>query len=242
MKYPRKIASIVVVAVLTVAGLTAVTLAVGDNGKWGQSAWAKGGKHHGGRHMCTRGGHGGPGMHGRHGPDKLAEKLSIMETEIGIRANQLDDWRDFSDALQATMKRPMMGPGGMGRPGGMGMMKPGADAEPFALADRFADGAIARGKSAEELKAAVAKLRTTLTPEQLDKVKAIEARFRARMAQHHGRHGPHGNGPHGKGPHGKGPHGGPPAPQAKPDAGPSDTPGAPDDNDDDDDDDDDDDS
>ncbi len=110
--------------------------------------------------------------------------------------------------------------------------KPGADAEPFALADRFADNAIARGKSAEELKAAVAKLRTTLTPEQLDKVKAIEARFRARMAEAHGwRHGP-GPGHHGKGPHDKGPDAGKPAPDAAPAAEPDATDGDDDDKDD----------
>jgi hypothetical protein len=225
MKYPSKIASIVVVAVLSVAGLTAVTAALSDNGGWSSSAWAKHGKHHGGKKMCHRRGPGG--KHGMRGPDSLAKKLSVMETEIGIRANQLDDWRDFTDALQATMKRPMMGPGGMGP----GTMKPGDDAEPFSLAERFADSAIDRAKSAEELKAAVAKLRTTLTPEQLDKVKAIEARFRARMARAHGRHGAHGKGPHGMGPHGKGPHAGKPAPDTAP------APASPDDDDDNDDDD-----
>jgi len=216
MKYPPKFAAIAVAAVLSIAGLTAITAALADSGN--RSEWAKPGKHHGGKH-CQRHGRGGPGMHG---PDYLAKKLSVMETEIGIRANQIDDWRDFTDALQATMKRPM----GAGMMGPGGMMAPGDDAEPFSLADQLADGAIARGKSAEELKAAVAKLRTTLTPEQLDTVKAIEARFRARMARHHG--------PHGKGPHGGPSEAGKPAPEAAPAAKP-DAPDTPDDNDDNDD-------
>jgi hypothetical protein len=232
MKYPPRIAALAVVAVLSVAGLTAVTTALADSGN--RSEWSKPGmgKHHGGKKMCNR--HGG--KHGMRGPDALAKKLSVMETEIGIRANQLDDWRDFTDALQATMKRPMMGMG-RGGPGGPGprMMAPDDNAEPFAMAERFADNTIERAQSAEALKAAIAKLRTTLTPEQLDKVKAIEARLRARMAEAHGwQRGPHGKGHHGMGPHGGGPNAGKPAPDAAPAAKP-DTPGDDDDGEDNDD-------
>lgn len=209
MKFSKKMASLAVVAALSIAGLTAVTLAAGPGGVPGQSAWAGEGKH--GKSMCQRGSggkHGKYGRHGRKGPDYLAKKLSIMETEIGIRANQLDAWRDFTDSLQATMKRPMRG--------GHGMMASGDNAEPFSLAERFADKAIDRAKSAEELKQAIATLRTTLTAEQLEKVTEIEARLRARMAKHHGwKRGHHGKSHDGKGPHSKGPHAGPP--QATPD-------------------------
>jgi hypothetical protein len=209
MKLPSKIAPMVVVAVLSVAGLTAVTTAYGHD--WGRAGW--GGPHHHGKHMCDH--HGPHGMRGPHGPDFLAEKLSVMETEIGIRADQLDAWRDFTDALQATMKRPM-GPGM-----GPAMMAPDAKAKPFSLAEQLADNTIARAKSAEDLKKAIATLRTTLTPEQLDNVKAIEARIRAHF-------GPHGPGPHGPGPHGMGPgmspQGAPPTPP------PAGTPGTPGDN------------
>ena len=208
MKFSRKIASTIAAGVLAVAGLAAVSLTAGDSGRWGQSALASsdGAKsgHHGGKRMCKRGGHGGKhGERGGHGPDRLAEKLAVMETEIGIRANQIDAWRDFTDALQATMRPPM-------GPMGPGAMPPGDNAEPFSLAGHVADAAIARAKSAEELKQAVTKLRETLTPEQLDKVKVIETRFRTKMAKHHGgRHGKHGKGHHGK-----------PAPDATPAAKP----------------------
>lgn len=221
MNFSKRMASIAVVAALSIAGLTAVTLAAGHDGRWSQSAWAGEGKHDG-KSMCNRGHGGKHGRRGHHGPkdpDYLAKKLSVMETEIGIRADQLDTWRDFTDALQATLKRPM-------RPGGPGMTAPGDTAEPFSLAEAFADRSIERAQNAEKLKAAIGALRTTLTAEQLDKVKEIEARVRARMAMHRGwRHGPHG-GPGDKGPHGKGPHGGPPqaGPDGGPDNGPGDTP------------------
>jgi hypothetical protein len=51
-----------------------------------------------------------------------------------------------------------------------------------------------RANEAEKLKTAVAKLRTTLSAEQLEKVSQIEDRFRARMARHHGwKHGTRGH-------------------------------------------------
>ena len=181
-------ASIAALALLTVGWAVASDK---DRSDWSRGHGEKmcsndhGGPKHGdrmGRHghskhgkECKGGKHGMHGMHGKDGAHRIAKKLSVMETEIGIRSNQIDAWRDFTDSLLAIMtppSRPQMGSG---------------ERQAFSMAERLADNAIARAEKAQKLKASIATLRTTLTPEQLQKVVDMQAKMSGR-----GHHGPRG--------------------------------------------------
>src|SRR5262245_17486145 len=126
--------------------------------------------HHGKWARCDAGGLGF--RHGRPGPGRLAERLNVFETEIGIRTDQLDAWRDFTDATLAMMQRPKF--------------PDAADTAPFALARSMAGQVVTRAKSAEELLKAVDALKAKLTPQQLTKVAEIEARLRAHFGRGRG--------------------------------------------------------
>lgn len=205
MKYAPKVLSVLAVAslaLLTVAWASADKKS--DQSQWMKSGMAEGSKHGGhgdrgkmyGKHpgkMCDRGESGKHSKHGKHDrggkhgswqdPHRLAQKLSALETEIGIRSNQLDTWRDFTDALLAVMTPPS-------KPAKQADSGAGKD-QPFWMAQRLAERAIERGDKAETLLKAIEALRGTLTADQLQKVAALESRM---AGKHHGQHG-HRQGP-----------------------------------------------
>lgn len=96
------------------------------------------------------------------GVQLVAQRLAALEIEIGIRQEQLEAWRNFTDALLAVTQPP--------RP----PVAPGA-AEAFAITAAFGTDLAERGKRAEALIAAVGKLRSMLTPDQLERAKRAEA-------------------------------------------------------------------
>ena len=116
---------------------------------------------------------------------RLAGKLAAVETAIGVRSDQLDAWRDFTSKLVAFATPPWQqdrGPGMNRAAAAKPPMKAGnpqGDATPpdmppandsgkgFGILDRIVDRAIQRGDEAKQLKDSMQKLKSVLTPQQM---------------------------------------------------------------------------
>ncbi|MDQ0503729.1 hypothetical protein [Xanthobacter agilis] len=117
-------------------------------------------------------------------PDPLgyARALAAAETAVGIRTDQLDAWRDVTDALQASAALRARGPGpgpdgrrGPGAPAPVrstGNATPATAAEPAPLApiEALAGDLQEQGRVGERLARGLATLKAKLTPEQLDRM------------------------------------------------------------------------
>ncbi len=132
------------------------------------------------------------------GPDRqfadlfLASKLSGAEIYIGITPEQLGAWRTYTTALldlvgtkppEKDGRPPAPKPAPNSAPAAMSPAAPPAgpgkkgDERQTIFGEKFADRLIEKAESANALKAAVEALKTTLTPDQLQKLAELEGAF-----------------------------------------------------------------
>lgn len=96
-------------------------------------------------------------------PMRLAAALAAAETFIGIRSAQLDAWRDYTSALIDLAAPPPPPP-----------PPADADAKAFAREEQMIREVTARAAKAAVLEKAIASLRASLTPEQLDRLGKLD--------------------------------------------------------------------
>ena len=105
----------------------------------------------------------------------LAVRLGVLETRIGIRAEQLNAWRDYTSALQELLSPPSdRSLGTAHHTEALPEAASGRPNDPFAFEERLAEDFAMRAAVAEELKVAIAALRTTLTSEQQEILASTE--------------------------------------------------------------------
>lgn len=97
---------------------------------------------------------------------ELASDLSRLEVYVGIRAEQMNAWRDYTAALQDLLA-PRRKLEGLHETSPLGSPGP---KHPFDREQKLAEEVSRRGQVADRLMAAIAALRTTLTPAQLDRL------------------------------------------------------------------------
>ncbi|MCX5497396.1 hypothetical protein OSH11_22045 [Kaistia dalseonensis] len=118
----------------------------------------------------------------------LARQLAAAETLVGIRSEQLDAWRDYTDALLALLQPPPPPEN----------PAPGAEAKAFARERQLINAVNDRAAKAATLGKAIEALQAKLSPDQLARLATVDLR----MGPPHGR-GP-GFGPGRPGPGGPG--------------------------------------